>query len=97
MGVVVKPPCAYDPGKVPLMSRRTIAAAVLALVLSAPTATRACPSCRDSIPNSDAQQASALPGGFNLSIYYMLGSVGLVGGLVVRMVVREARATDASR
>ena len=78
------------------MTRRTAAALIVALTLLAtPAALTACPSCRDSIPNSDAQQASALPGGFNASIYYMLGSVGLVGGLVVRMVVREARATNA--
>ena len=74
------------------------AAAVIALVLLlTPALAPACPSCRDSIPNSDAQQASSLPGGFNLSIYYMLGSVGLVGGLVIRMIVREARATDATK
>ena len=79
------------------MTRRTVAAAVLALTLMASAAARACPGCRESIPDSDAQQASALPGGFNLSIYYMLGSVGLVGGLVVRMIVREARATDVRR
>lgn len=78
------------------MTRRTVAAAVFALVLSAPAAARACPGCRESIGDNDAQQASSLPGGFNLSIYYMLGSVGLVGGLIVRMIVREARATDAA-
>ena len=78
------------------MSQRTIAAAVvLALTLfAAPAAAPACPSCKESIRNSDAQQAAAVPRGFNLSIYYMLGSVGLVGGLVVRMIVREARASD---
>ncbi len=82
------------------MTRRTVAAAIVAMtleLLAAPAAAPACPSCRDSIPNSDAQQASALPGGFNASIYYMLASVGLVGGLVIRMVVREARATDVGR
>lgn len=80
------------------MTRRTAAAAIVSVtLLGAPNLASACPSCRDSIPNSDAQQASALPGGFNVSIYYMLASVGLVGGLVVRMVVREARASDARR
>ena len=78
------------------MSRRSLAAAVIALILMTPAAAPACPGCRDSIADNDAQSASALPGGFNLSIYYMLGSLGLVGGLVVRMIVREARATDAS-
>ena len=77
------------------MFRRMLAPALLALtLLAAPALAPACPTCKDSIPNSDAQQASALPGGFNLSIYYMLASVGLVGGLLVRMIVRETRATD---
>ena len=77
------------------MFRRMLAAAIVALALLAgPTPAPACPTCKDSIPNSDAQQASSLPGGFNLSIYYMLASVGLVGGLLVRMIVRETRATD---
>jgi hypothetical protein len=76
------------------MTRRTVAAAVLALMLSTPALAPACPTCKESIPNSDAQQAAALPSGFNFSIYYMLGSVGLVGGLLVRMIVRETRASD---
>ena len=77
------------------MFRRMLAPAIVALaLLAAPTLAPACPTCKDSIPNSDAQQASSLPGGFNLSIYYMLASVGLVGGLLVRMIVRETRATD---
>ncbi len=76
------------------MIRRTAATVVVALTLLAPSLASACPSCRESIPNSDAQQAAGLPGGFNLSIYYMLGSLGVVGGLVIRMLVRETRATD---
>lgn len=79
------------------MSRRTVAATILTLMLMTPAVAPACPSCRESIPNSDAEKASALPGGFNLSIYYMLGSVGLVGGLLVRMIVRETRASDGRR
>lgn len=79
------------------MTRRTLAAACLGLLLLTPRVAPACPMCKESIPNSDAQQASALPGGFNLSIYSMLGGVGLVGGLVVRMIVRETRASDAAR
>jgi hypothetical protein len=51
----------------------------------------ACPNCKDSIPNSDAQQASSLPGGFNHSIYFMLGSLFVVGGFVTRIIVKEIR------
>ncbi len=76
------------------MIRRTAATVVVGLTLLAPSLASACPSCRDSIPNSDAQQSAALAGGFNLSIYYMLGSLGVVGGLVIRMLVRETRSTD---
>ena len=76
------------------MTRTAIAATFLALALWPASLASACPTCKDSIPNSDAPQASSLPGGFNVSIYYMLGGVGLIGGLVVRMLVREARATD---
>ncbi len=77
------------------MTRRTVAASTVAIaLLAAPGLVPACPSCRDSIPNSDAPQAAGLPGGFNTSIYWMLAGVGLVGGLVVRMVVRETRDAD---
>lgn len=51
----------------------------------------ACPMCKDSIPNSDAQQASALPGGFNASIYYMLGGLFATSSLVLGVVVKGVR------
>ena len=59
------------------------------LLTAVPTATTfACPMCKESIPNSDAQEAANLPGGFNMSVYYMLGgffmTLGLVSGLVVK-------------
>ena len=61
------------------------------MLLPAQTAS-ACPGCRESLPNSDAPQATSVPGGFNTSIYFMLGGLGLVGGLVVRMIVKETRS-----
>jgi hypothetical protein len=72
--------------------RRRLFAAVLALTLLPAGFARACPNCKDSIPNSNAEQASNLPGGFNHSIYFMLGSFLLVGGFVVRMIVKEIRS-----
>jgi hypothetical protein len=40
----------------------------------------ACPMCKDSIPNSDAQQVAGLPIGFNNSIYLMLsGFIAVLG------------------
>jgi hypothetical protein len=72
--------------------RRRLFAAVLALTLLPAGFAQACPNCKDSIPSSDAEQASNLPGGFNHSIYFMLGSFLLVGGFVVRMIVKEIRS-----
>ena len=72
--------------------RRRLFAAVLALTLLPAGFAGACPNCKDSIPSSDAEQAANLPGGFNHSIYFMLGSFLLVGGFVVRMIVKEIRA-----
>ena len=72
--------------------RRRLFAAVLALTLLPAGFATACPNCKDSIPSSDAEQAANLPGGFNHSIYFMLGSFLLVGGFVVRMIVKEIRS-----
>jgi hypothetical protein len=72
--------------------RRRLFATILALTLLPAGLAEACPNCKDSIPNSNAQQASSLPGGFNHSIYFMLGGLLLVGGFVVRMLVKESRS-----
>ena len=74
------------------MRRRVLATALLALMLLPARTASACPGCRESLPNSDAPQATSLPGGFNTSIYFMLGGLFLVGGFVVRMIVKETRA-----
>ena len=71
---------------------RFIAPLVLLTILTCAPLAGACPLCSESIPNSDAQQASNLPGGFNHSIYFMLGGLFVVGGFVVRMIVKETRA-----
>jgi hypothetical protein len=72
--------------------RRRLLATVIALALLPAAAVSACPNCKDSIPNSDAQQASTLPAGFNRSIFFMLGGLFAVGGLVIRMIVKETRS-----
>ena len=56
----------------------------------------ACPMCKDAIPSSDAQAPGSLPGGFNLSIYYMLGGLFAVIGGFGFFVVRTIRQTDAA-
>ena len=72
--------------------RRTALATFLALALLPAVTASACPNCKSSIPNNDAQQAANLPSGFNNSIYFMLGGVLVVGGFVVRMIVKETRS-----
>lgn len=64
---------------------------ILTICLTASLPAVACPNCKDSIPTSDAQAASALPGGFNTSIYYMLGGFVAVLGGVINLIVRTAR------
>src|SRR5688572_9418956 len=69
-------------------------------VFAAPTS--ACPGCKDSIGNDNTATggadgaASALPGGFNTSVYFMLGGVFGAMGLVGWVVVKGVR-TPASR
>jgi hypothetical protein len=67
---------------------------VLAMLLLA-SAAHACPMCKDSVPNSDAQQAGSLPGGFNNSVYFMLVSfITVVVGVttfIVRTVMQSGR------
>ena len=72
--------------------RRRLFATVLALTLLPAGLAHACPNCKDSIPSSDAEQAANLPGGFNHSIFFMLGGLLTVGGFVVRMIVKETRS-----
>jgi hypothetical protein len=69
-------------------------------VFAAPAS--ACPGCKDSIGNDNSATggadgaASALPGGFNTSVYLMLGGVFGTMGLVGWVVVKGVR-TPSSR
>ena len=63
----------------------------VAVMLALTTAVMACPMCKDSVANSDAQQPGGLPGGFNTTIYVMLGGLFAVIGLVTTTLVRGAR------
>ena len=44
------------------------------LTLALTTAAWACPMCKDSVPNSDAQAPGGVPSGFNTTIYFMLAA-----------------------
>ena len=68
---------------------------VLPLLLSATAL--ACPFCKDSIPSSDAQASGSVPGGFNNSIYLMLGGFFMVLGFVTMTLVKAARTPQQPR
>ena len=78
------------------MGRRTklLALAVGVIVLGAQVAS-ACPMCKDSIPGSDAAQAGSVPGGFNQSVYLLLGGLFTCIGMMVTTIVRAIRSTDS--
>ena len=83
---------------------RALVLMVLAGCLITSSPARACPACKDTVANSDASATAggsddsgndangSVAGGFNTSIYFMLGGLVLVGGFVVRMIVKETRA-----
>ena len=77
------------------MNVRTLLLALLLALAQAGVAS-ACPNCKASIPTGSTEANAALPNGFNWSIYMMLGSLAVVGGAVVRMLVREVRKSDAA-
>ena len=74
------------------MRRQTLIAATFVLLARAGVAL-ACPMCKDSVPASDAQSAGGLPGGFNSSIYLMLGALFCVIGMVAWTLVKGSRST----
>jgi hypothetical protein len=76
------------------MNRRLICLTATALTLISNIA-MACPMCKDSIPNSDAAQATSLPGGFNLSVYYMLVSLFVTIGLCATVITKGVKSTNA--
>src|SRR5947207_2969342 len=67
---------------------------VPALLLTFTAIASACPMCKDSIPNSDAQAAGGLPSGFNDSVYLMLITFLSTLGLMVGIVVKGVRSTS---
>ncbi len=68
---------------------------LLATALLAATA-HACPMCKDSVANTDASNAAALPGGFNASIYVMLGGFFAVLSFVGGVIYRGVKSSDPS-
>jgi hypothetical protein len=76
--------------------KRIIPSIVVLLLTAAPAAVLACPLCKDSVPDSDSQSAGGLPGGFNNSVYLMLGSFFCVLGFLTFNIVRTVRTPNIS-
>jgi hypothetical protein len=69
----------------------------IVLILCLNAAVLACPMCKDSVPNSDAQSAGGLPGGFNTSVYLILGTFLGVLTLVLGGIWKAVQTTPNSR
>lgn len=67
---------------------------VVVLMVALASVAHACPFCKDSIPNSDAQQAGGVPSGFNNTIYVMLVGMVAVLGMITFTLVKGARSTN---
>ena len=65
------------------------------LILMMATLAQACPMCKDSVPNSDAQAAAGVPTGLNTSVYFMLTGLFSVMGLVSFVIVKGIRESDS--
>ena len=63
------------------------------LILCLNAAVFACPMCKDSVPNSDAQQVEGVPSGFNNSVYLILGTFLTVLTLVIGGIWRAVHTT----
>jgi hypothetical protein len=69
----------------------TLRTAAWLMILLACSSAPACPMCKDSIPNSDAQAAANVGVGINNSVYFMLGGFFAVLGVVSGVVVKGVR------
>ncbi len=57
----------------------------------------ACPSCKDSVPNSDAANPGGIGPAFNNSVYLLLGTFLAMVGLVSHLSVKAVRSVDATK
>ncbi len=70
----------------------------LVVVLTLAGVAHACPMCKDSIPNSDVTNPVTVGGGFNASVYLMLGTflamLALISGVIYKGVADSNRFND---
>ena len=75
---------------------------VTVITLGISAAAMACPMCKDSIGGAGSASdgsggpSGALPGGFNTSVYFLLGSLFAVIGMVSFNIVSAVRSTNVS-
>lgn len=72
--------------------RERIILSSLVVVLALTVAAVACPACKDTVANTDAQTAGSVGAGFNASIYVMLGGFFVALAIVIRTIVRGMRS-----
>jgi len=73
--------------------RRFIPILVVVLNLLVAINLYACPFCKDSVPNSDAQATGGVPSGFNNTVYIMLLTFFCMIGMVTFTLVKGARTS----
>jgi hypothetical protein len=68
---------------------------MMLVLLGTTTAAVACPTCKESVALTDAaggsSSASSLGAGFGWSIYFMLGGVIAVMGIMARVLIKAVR------
>ena len=72
----------------------------IVLVLALAGLAEACPNCKSAqpvYPTADEAQAGSLPGGFNSSIYFMLGSLFVVISAIGTMIVKAVRDANKAK
>lgn len=78
------------------MKRLTsILAVVVLLALSG--AAYACPSCKESIPTSDAVDPAGVARGINNSVYFMLGAFLAILGFVGHISYKAIKSADSTK
>jgi hypothetical protein len=78
------------------MKRLTTILSVAAL-LGISAAAQACPSCKESIPLSDAADPAGVARGINNSVYFMLGAFLAMVGFIGHLSYKAIKSADATK
>ena len=69
----------------------------VAVLLAYTGAIHACPSCKESIPTSDAVDPAGVARGINNSVYFMLGAFLAILGFVGHLSYKAIKSADATK